>query len=55
MMAADRKTDEMREESKAIQAAFAAEQDKSSALEDDVRTTQAELASRMDESIRETC
>ena len=47
---ADRELDDVREELGALQAAFAAEREKSSALEDKVRTTQAALASRLDDA-----
>ena len=40
----------MREELEALQAAFATEREKSSALEDEVRTAQAALASRLDDT-----
>ncbi|KAK2145108.1 hypothetical protein NP493_4031g00000 [Ridgeia piscesae] len=47
---ADRELDTVREELEALQAAFAAERDKSSALDDEVRTAQAALASRLDDT-----
>ena len=47
---ADRELDDVREELEALQAAFAAEQEKSSALEDEARTAQAALASRLDDT-----
>ena len=50
MMAPDREIDEVRKELEALQAAFAAQQHKSFALVNEVRTAQAELASRVDES-----
>jgi hypothetical protein len=47
---ADRELDDVREELGALQAAFAAEREKSSALEDKVRTAQAALALRLDDA-----
>ena len=46
----DRELDGVREELEALQAAFAAEREKSSALEDEARTTLAALASRLDDT-----
>ena len=47
---ADRELEDVREELEALQAAFAAEREKSSALKDEVRTAQAALASRLDDT-----
>ena len=47
---ADRELDDVREEVEALQSAFAAEREKSSALEDEARTAQAALASRLDDT-----
>ena len=47
---ADRELDDVREELEALQAAFAAEREKSSALEDEVRTAQAALTSHLDDT-----